>query len=152
MIDPITAFSAIKVAHSSLMHGIKMGRDFASMAGSIAKLAKGEAELSVAKEKKQNSLFGNVVGNAIDKHFQEEERKRLFDELRSMVLLYGDNGQAQWERLAATIASAKAEHKKQLKKQAKIDYRNKLITTVSGTVLIGFAVIYYLAMYLKGRV
>jgi hypothetical protein len=148
MIDPITAFSAIKVAHSSLMHGIKMGRDFASMAGSIAKLAKGEAELSVAKEKKQNSLFGN----AIDKHFQEEERKRLFDELRSMVLLYGDNGQAQWERLAATIASAKAEHKRQLKEQAKIDYRNKLITTVSGTILIGFAVIYYLAMYLKGRV
>ena len=151
MIDPITAFSAIKVAHSSLMHGIKMGKDFASMAGSISKLAKGEAELSVAKEKKQKSLFGNVIGNAIDKHFQEEERKRLFDELRSMVLLYGNNGQAQWERLAATIASAKAEHRRQLKEQAKVDYRNKLITTISATVLIGMAGIYYLAMYLKGE-
>lgn len=150
MIDPISAFALIKTAHSTLMHGIKMKKDFASMAGSIAKFAKGEAELSVAKEKKQNSLFGNVVGNAIDKHFQEEERQRMFDELRSMVRLYGSAG--QWERLAATIASAKAEHKKQLKKQAKIDYRNKLITTVSGTILIGFAVIYYLAMYLKGRV
>lgn len=151
MIDPITAFSAIKVAHSSLMHGIKMGKDFASMAGSISKLAKGEAELSVAKEKKQKSLFGNVIGNAIDKHFQEEERKRLFDELRSMVLLYGNNGQAQWERLAATIAAAKAEHRRQLKEQAKIDYRNKLIAYVSATVLIGMAGIYYLAMYLKGE-
>ena len=119
------------------------------MAGSIAKFAKGEAELSVAKEKKQNSLFGNVVGNAIDKHFQEEERQRMFDELRSMVRLYGSAG--QWERLAATIASAKAEHKRQLKEQAKIDYRNKLITTVSGTILIGLAAIYYFAMYLKGE-
>ena len=93
MIDPISAFALIKTAHSTLMHGIKMKRDFASMAGSIAKFAKGEAELSVAKEKKQNSLFGNVVGNAIDKHFQEEECQRMNDELRSMVRLYGCEGQ-----------------------------------------------------------
>jgi len=149
MIDPITAFSAIKVAHSSLMHGIKMGRDFASMGASIAKLAKGEAVLSVAKEKKNNSIFGNVIGNAIDKHLQEEERSRMYAELRSLTLLYGSAG--QWERLAATIASAKAEHKRQLKEQAKIDYRNKVITTVATIVLLGIAAIYYFAMYLKGE-
>ena len=149
MIDPISAFALVKTAHSSLMHGIKMGRDFAKMTGSIAKLAKGEAELSVAKEKKQNSLFGNVVGNAIDKHFQEEERERLYSELRSMVQLYGSAG--QWERLAATIQAAKVEHRNQLQKQAKIDYRNKLITSVSAVILIGLAAIYYFAMYLKGE-
>ena len=66
-----------------------------------------------------------------------------------MVQLYGSAG--QWERLAATIASAKAEHRKQLKEQARIDYRNKLITTVSATALFGLAGIYYLAMYLKGE-
>ena len=149
MIDPISAFALVKTAHSSLMHGIKMGRDFASMGSSIAKLAKGEAALSVAKEKKKKSLFGNVVGNAIDKHFQEEERERLYSELRSMVQLYGSAG--QWERLAATIQAAKVEHKKQLQEQAKIDYRNKLITSVSAVILIGLAAIYYFAMYLKGE-
>ena len=65
-----------------------------------------------------------------------------------MVRLYGSAG--QWERLAATIASAKAQHQKQLKEQAKIDYRNKVITVVSTIVLIGLASIYYFAMYLKG--
>tara|TARA_X000001382_G_scaffold130559_1_gene125887 strand:+ start:187 stop:639 length:453 start_codon:yes stop_codon:yes gene_type:complete len=149
MIDPISAFALVKTAHSSLMHGIKMGRDFASMGSSIAKLAKGEAALSVAKEKKKKSLFGNVVGNAIDKHFQEEERERLYSELRSMVQLYGSAG--QWERLAATIQAAKVEHRKQLQEQAKIDYRNKLITSVSAVILIGLAAIYYFAMYLKGE-
>lgn len=149
MIDPISAFALVKTAHSSLMHGIKMGRDFASMGSSIAKLAKGEAALSVAKEKKKKSLFGNVVGNAIDKHFQEEERERLYSELRSMVQLYGSAG--QWERLAATIQAAKVEHRNQLQKQAKIDYRNKLITSVSAVILIGLAAIYYFAMYLKGE-
>ncbi len=149
MIDPISAFALVKTAHSSLMHGIKMGRDFASMGSSIAKLAKGEAALSVAKEKKKKSLFGNVVGNAIDKHFQEEERERLYSELRSMVQLYGSAG--QWERLAATIQAAKVEHRNQLQEQAKIDYRNKLITSVSAVILIGLAAIYYFAMYLKGE-
>jgi len=149
MIDPISAFALIKTAHGSLLSAIKMGKDFSQMGSSIAKFAQGEAAISVAKEKKKNSLFGNVVGSAIDKHFQDEERERMFDELRSMVRLYGSAG--QWERLAATIASAKAEHRRQLKEQAKIDYRNKMITTVSATILIGFAVIYYFAMYLKGE-
>lgn len=150
MIDPITAFSLVKTAHSSLMHCIQMKRDFSSMGHHIAKFAKGEAALSVAKEKKQNSIFGNVVGQAIDDHFKEEERERMFNELRSMVRLYGSAG--QWERLAATIQAAKVEHRRQLKEQARIDYRNRVITAVSSTLLIGIALIYYFAMYLKGKI
>lgn len=148
MIDPISAFALIKTAHSTLMTGIKMSKDFSQMGGAIAKFAQGEAVLGAAKEKKKKSIFGNVIGSAIDDHFQEEERNRMYDELRSMVRLYGSAG--QWERLAATIASAKAQHQKQLKEQAKIDYRNKVITVVSTIVLIGLASIYYFAMYLKG--
>ena len=138
----------IKTAHATLMTGIKMSKDFSQMGSSIAKFAQGEAVLGAAKEKKKKSIFGNVIGSAIDDHFQEEERTRMYDELRSMVQLYGSAG--QWERLAATIASAKAEHQKQLKAQAKIDERNKMITVISITLLIGLAGIYYFAMYLKG--
>ncbi len=50
------------------------------------------------------------MDDAIDQHFKEEEQKRLKDELRSIFLLYGSSG--QWERLQATIAHARAEHKK----------------------------------------
>jgi len=149
MIDPISAFALIKTAHGSLVSAIKMGKDFSQMGNAIAKFAQGEAALSVAKEKKKKSIFGNVVGNAIEQHFKQEERNRMHAELRSMVQLYGSAG--QWERLAATIAQAKAEHRRQLKEQAKIDYRNKLITTVSTVLLIGLALIYYFAMYLKGE-
>ena len=148
MIDPISAFALIKTAHSALVSGIKMSKDFHKMGSSIAKFAQGEAVLSVAKEKKKKSIFGNVIGSAIDDHFQEEERTRMYDELRSMVQLYGSAG--QWERLAATIAQAKAQHQKQLKAQAKIDERNKMITVISITLLIGLAGVYYFAMYLKG--
>lgn len=148
MIDPISAFTLIKTAHATLMTGIKMSKDFSQMGSSIAKFAQGEAVLGVAKEKKKKSIFGNIIGSAIDDHFQEEERTRMYSELRSMVQLYGSAG--QWERLAATIASAKAEHQKQLKAQAKIDERNKMITVISITLLIGLAGIYYFAMYLKG--
>ena len=149
MIDPISAFALVKTAHSTLMHGIKMGRDFASMGSSIAKFAKGEASLAVAKEKKSNSIFGSVIGGAIDDHFKEEGRKKMYDQLRSMVRLYGSAG--QWERLAATIQAAKAEHRRQLKKQQEIAYKKQVIGGVSLTLLIGIAMIYYFAMYLKGE-
>jgi len=148
MIDPISAFALIKTAHSALMSGIKMGKDFSKMGNVIANFAQGEATLNVVKQKKKNSIFGNVVGNAIEEHFQEEERERMYNELRSITRLYGSEG--QWERLAGTIASAKAEHQKQLKAQAKIDERNKMITVISITLLLGLAGVFYFAMYLKG--
>jgi hypothetical protein len=88
------------------------------------------------------------MDDAIDQHFKEEEQKRLKDELRSMFLLYGSAG--QWERLQATIAQARAEHKKALEEQAK--QRDLVINCTVGVVVasIGFAFIYYWIKYLKG--
>ena len=57
MIDPISAFALIKTAHSTLMTGIKMSKDFSQMGGAIAKFAQGEAVLGAAKEKKKKSLY-----------------------------------------------------------------------------------------------
>jgi len=147
MIDPISAFAMLTSAHSALKKCVSMGRDLSSATNAITSYAKAEAELGFAKEKKKSGIFGSVMDNAIEQHFKEEEQTRLKDELRSMFQLYGSAG--QWERLQATIASARAEHRKQLKEQEKIRQRNLLITTVSVTLLIGIGGIILFANFLK---
>ena len=125
-----------------------MGRDLNSAQNAVMQYAKGEAELGFGKERKKKSIFGGVMDNAIDKHFKEEEQKRLKEELRSIFRLYGSPG--QWERLQATIAQARAEHKKALEEQAR--QRDIFIKTAVAIVvgLVGFVGIYYYALYLKG--
>ena len=125
-----------------------MGRDLNSAQNAVMQYAKGEAELGFGKERKKKSIFGGVMDSAIDKHFKEEEQKRLKDELRSIFRLYGSPG--QWERLQATIAQARAEHKKALEEKAR--QRDIFVkTTVAISVaLIGFVFIYFYALYLKG--
>lgn len=148
MIDPISAFGALTAAHGAIMKCVQMGRDLSSATNAITKYAKAEAELGHGKERKKKAIFGGVMDDAIAQHFKEEEQQRLKDELRSMFLLYGAPG--QWERLQATIATARAEHKKYLKEQQKIKDRNLIITTVTSVLLIGVSAIYFFAAYLKG--
>jgi hypothetical protein len=108
MIDPFTAFAALKGATEAISQGIKTGKDLMNMSGSVAKWAKAEASLQVVSSEKPkglNKLFGKLTGaeqNAIDAHFRKEEAKRIRDEMRQMFLLYGSPG--QWERLQKEIA------------------------------------------------
>lgn len=148
MIDPISAFGALTAAHGAIMKCVEMGRDLSSASNAITKYAKAEAELGHGKERKKKSLFGGVMDDAIAEHFKEEEQKRLKDELRSMFLLYGSPG--QWERLQATIAEARSRHQKHLREQQRIKDRNLMITVGVTIALVGAALIYYFAMYLKG--
>jgi len=147
MIDPISAFAMLTSAHSALKKCVSMGRDLSSATNAITAYARAEAELGFAKEKKKSGIFGSVMDNAIEQHFKEEEQKRLKDELRSMFQLYGSAG--QWERLQATIASARAEHKKQLKEQKRIQDRNLLITCLTVAVIVGLGAIILFVKYLK---
>lgn len=149
MIDPISAFAMLTTAHSALKKMCSMGKDLSSATKAITQYAKAEAELGFAKEQKKKGIFGSVMDNAIEQHFKEEEQQRLKDELRSMFLLYGANGMGQWERLQATIASARAEHRKQLKEQQRIKDRNLMITTVTVILIIGFGGIFFFIDFLK---
>ena len=149
MIDPVSAFGLIVSAHKTLKKCVEMGRDLSSATTAIQNYARGEAELGFGKErKKKKRLFGGIMDDAIEQHFKEEEQKRLKDELRSIFLLYGSSG--QWERLQATIAHARAEHKKALEEQAR--KRDLLINCTVGVVVasIGLAIIIWWANYLKG--
>lgn len=149
MIDPISAFSMLTTAHSALKKMASMGKDLSSATKAISSYAKAEAELGFAKEQKKKGIFGSVMDNAIEEHFKEEEQKRLKDELRSLFLLYGSDGLGQWERLQATIASARAKHRKQLKEMQRIRDRNTLIVVCTILLTIGAGGIILLANYLK---
>ena len=88
------------------------------------------------------------MDSAIEQHFKEEEQKRLKAELKSLFMLYGSPG--QWERLQATIAQARAEHKKMLEEKAR--QRDLLVKTsvVLCLLTVGGVGIFYWALYLKG--
>ena len=149
MIDPVSAFGLIVSAHKTLKKCVEMGKDLSSATTAIQNYARGEAELGFGKErKKKKRLFGGIMDDAIDQHFKEVEQKRLKDELRSIFLLYGSSG--QWERLQATIAHARAEHKRALEEEAR--KRDLLINCTVGIVLacFGLAIIVWWANYLKG--
>jgi hypothetical protein len=149
MIDPISAFSMLTTAHSALKKIASMGKDLNSATKFVTQYAKAEAELGFAKEQKKKGIFGSVMDNAIEEHFKEEEQKRLKDELRSLFLLYGADGIGQWERLQATIASARAKHRKQLKEMQRIRDRNTLIVVCTILITLGAGGIILLANYLK---
>ena len=149
MIDPISAFSMLTTAHSALKKMASRGKELSSATKAISSYAKAEAELGFAKEQKKKGIFGSVMDNAIEEHFKEEEQKRLKDELRSLFLLYGADGIGQWERLQATIASARAKHRKQLKEMQRIRDRNTLIVVCTILITLGAGGIILLANYLK---
>ena len=110
-----------------------MGKDINSGAGAVQKYAKAEAELGFGKARKKRGIFGGLMDSAIEQHFKEEEQKRLKAELKSLFMLYGSPG--QWERLQATIAQARAEHKKMLEEKAR--QRDLLVKTSVVLCLLG---------------
>jgi len=149
MIDPVSAFAMLTSAHSALKKMVSMGRDLSSATKYVTQYAKAEAELGFAKEQKKKGIFGSVMDQAIEQHFKEEEQKRLKDELRSLFLLYGADGLGQWERLQATIASARAEHRKRLKEQQRIRDRNLMITVGVVSFILGIGILIMFINYLK---
>jgi len=116
MIDPISAFAAISSAATAISSAVKAGKDLSSLSGPIMKYAQAEAELQHGAAVKRDSVLsklGGVEQNAIEKHFRQEEVRRLRDELRSLFMLYGAPG--QWERLQATIAEERKRRQTELR-------------------------------------
>ena len=149
MIDPISAFAMLTSAHSALKKMATMGRDLSSATKFVTQYAKAEAELGFAKEQKKKGIFGSVMDQAIEQHFKEEEQRRLKDELRSLFLLYGSDGMGQWQRLQATIAEARAKHRKHLQEQQRIKDRNVMIIVGTTLTILGVGGIILFANYLK---
>lgn len=149
MIDPVSAFAMLTSAHNAISKICKMGKDLSSATKFVTQYAKAEAELGFAKEQKKKGIFGSVMDQAIEQHFKEEEQRRLKEELRSLFLLYGSDGMGQWQRLQATIAEARARHRKHLQEQQRIKDRNLLIIVITTLIILGAGGIILLINFLK---
>ena len=141
MIDPFTAFAALKGATEVISQGIKTGKDLVNMSGAVSKWAKAEANLQVIaseKPKGLGKLFGKLTGaeqNAIDAHFRKEEANRLRDEMRSMFLLYGSAGQC--ERLQKEIAVERKRQADFLRQKIAAEKRKKNIIIWTLAIIFG---------------
>ena len=141
MIDPFTAFAALKGATEVISQGIKTGKDLVNMSGAVSKWAKAEANLQVIASEKPKGLgkiFGKLTGaeqNAIDAHFRKEEADRIRDEMRSMFLLYGSPG--QWERLQKEIAVERKRQADFLRQKIAAEKRKKNIIIWTLAVIFG---------------
>ena len=141
MIDPFTAFAALKGATEVISQGIKTGKDLVNMSGAVSKWAKAEANLQVIaseKPKGLGKLFGKLTGaeqNAIDAHFRKEEANRLRDEMRSMFLLYGSAG--LWERLQKEIAVERKRQADFLRQKIAAEKRKKNIIIWTLAIIFG---------------
>ena len=141
MIDPFTAFAALKGATEVISQGIKTGKDLVNMSGAVSKWAKAEANLQVIaseKPKGLGKLFGKLTGaeqNAIDAHFRKEEANRLRDEMRSMFLLYVSAG--QWERLQKEIAVERKRQADFLRQKIAAEKRKKNIIIWTLAIIFG---------------
>lgn len=150
MIDPLMAFAALKTASSAISSAVKAGKDLTSLVGPITRLAKAEADLSFAAEKK-GGILGKLTGaeqTAIDAHFRKEEANRIRDEMRELFMLFGSPG--QWERLQAEIAAERVRRKKALEAEAqrKRRLKNTIILTLS--LVAAITILTLEIMYLKG--
>ena len=145
MIDPFTAFAALKGATEAISQGIKTGKDLINMSSSVSRWAKAEASLQVVSSEKPKGLgklFGKLTGaeqNAIDAHFRKEEANRIRDEMREMFLLYGAPG--QWERLQKEIATERKRQADLLKRQIAAQKRRKKILIVSIGSILGLVIL-----------
>ena len=148
MLDPISAFAAITAGHKTIMGAIKIGKDLSSLSTAIGKYAQGEANLQFGESQKKKSRFSLAEDSAIEKHFKKEALDDMRNELRSMFLLYGKDG--QWERLQSEIARERAAIKKELAIQKKIKDRNEIIIAVTVVLIIGFLFIIGFGKYLQG--
>jgi hypothetical protein len=112
MIDPFTAFAALKGATEAISQGIKL---FGKLTG--------------------------AEQNAIDAHFRKEEAKRIRDEMREMFLLYGAPGQwERLQKEIATERKRQATLLKQKIAAAKRK-KNIILWTIGGILGLGFLAI-----------
>ena len=137
LIDPLTAFAAVKSGISLIERGIKTGKELHELAAPIMKWASNEAHLETHSSRKGNTgVFGKFTGveqDAIAAFIRKEELRVKREELRQIFLLYLDDGLNKWEQLQKEIAHQRALNKQRIKEQIarKRRFRNNLIILVS---------------------
>ena len=125
MLDPFTAFAAVKSGINLIEQGIKSGKQLHDMASAVSKWANAESSLDIhASNRGKGGMLSklglsSIEEDALAAHLRKRELNQKRKELRQLFLLYCDNGLAEWEALQAEIARLRAKKKEQLRIQIK---------------------------------
>ena len=98
MLDPFTAFAAVKSTISLIERGIKSGKQLHDMAREVSKWANAESSLDLhASNKGKGGILAKLGLSSIEEDAMAAylRKKELADkkkQLRELFLLYADNG------------------------------------------------------------
>ena len=142
MIDPFTAFAAVKSAVSA-------GRELVNVTKQIGEFFDGVDDLRAAHEKKKNSLFSGSDENAMETFVKLQKAKDAEEELRQIVI--STRGFSAWGELQAIRVQARKDRKAKevakKKRKAKIIERIVIYggSTIIVAIMLGITVVIILA-------
>ena len=111
MVDPLTAFAAIKAAVSA-------GQELVNVTKQIGEFFDGVDDLRNKHNKKKNSAFSGEDENAMETFVALQKAKDAEDELRQLVIHL--RGYSAWQELIAIRARVRREKKEREEEQARL--------------------------------
>lgn len=147
MVDPLTAFAAIKAAVSA-------GQELVNVTKQIGEFFDGVDDLRNKHNKKKNSAFSGEDENAMETFVALQKAKDAEDELRQLVIHL--RGYSAWQELIAIRARVRREKKEREEEQARLKAERFETLVIWGsvslilTLVTGFAIVVLLGV--TGRI
>ena len=110
MIDPFTAFAAVKSAVSA-------GKELVNVTKQIGEFFDGVDDLRAAHEKKKNSVFSSSDENSMETFVNLQRAKDAEEELRAIVI--STRGFSAWGELQAIQVQARKDRKARVEAEKK---------------------------------
>ena len=147
MVDPLTAFAAIKAAVSA-------GQELVNVTKQIGEFFDGVDDLRNKHNKKKNSAFSSEDENAMETFVALQKAKDAEEELRELIIHL--RGYSAWQELIAIRARVRREKKEREEEQARLKAERFESLVIWGsiglilTLITGFAIVILLG--LTGRI
>ena len=147
MIDPFTAFAAVKSA-------VAAGKELVNVTKQIGEFFDGVDDLRAAHEKKKNSLFSGSDENAMETFVNLQRAKDAEEELRQIVI--ATRGFSAWGELQQIRVQARKDRKAKLEAERKRKAKmiERIIIYGGGaiiiTIMLGITIVIILAK--QGRI
>ena len=147
MVDPLTAFAAIKAAVSA-------GQELVNVTKQIGEFFDGVDDLRNKHNKKKNSAFNNEDENAMETFIALQKARDAEDELRQLIIHL--RGYSAWQELIAIRARVRREKKEREEEQARLKAERFESLVIWGsiglilTLVTGFAIVVLLGV--TGRI
>lgn len=142
MVDPLTAFAAIKAAVSA-------GQELVNVTKQIGEFFDGVDDLRNKHNKKKNSAFSGEDENAMETFVALQKAKDAEEELRELIIHL--RGYSAWQELIAIRARVRREKKEREEEQARLKAERFEAFVIWGSVglifvmVFGFAIVILLA-------